>query len=122
MGIHKFDERRQPVVRHLNVAVQQQIVFGINLRQGLVVAIGKAPVFFKEDELHLGVVCTQQLYRVIVRGVVGNNDSSLFARILQDAGQILAQHLRAVPVQDDDGKLHAISDLRFQLSMRCGHD
>ena len=104
VAVHEGQQGRQPVGRHLDVAVQQQVVLRVDLRQRLVVAVGETPVFLQHDEPTLGKLRLQQRQAVVGRSVVSHIDVGLAARVLQHAGQILAQHRCAVPVEYDDGK------------------
>ena len=117
VGVHELQERRQPVGRHLDVAVEQQVVLGIDLAQRLVVTLGKAPVLAEHDERHLGELRVHQLQRVVGRRIVGHDDGGLVARVLNHRGQVLPQHRRSIPVEYDYGQfLHffiSISSFNF---------
>ena len=102
MHVHKLYHRRQPVVRHLDVRVQQQVVFGINLLQGLVIAVGKAPVLVQHDELALRELPPEQFQRLVGGRIIGHIYRRLVARIVQHGRQILSEHLGPVPVQYDN--------------------
>ena len=102
MDIHKLYQGCQPMVRHFYIRIQQQIIFGINLCQCLVIAFGKTPVLFQQDSLALRKLALQQIHRLIRRGIVSHIHYSLVTRVIQNGGQILGQHLSSVPVQYDN--------------------
>ena len=110
VNIHKLDERGEPMVSDLNIAIEQQIVFGINLLQSLVIPLGKAPVLLKSDDLTLGECCGKQRQGIVGRGIVCHKDGGFVARILQDGGQILMEHLLSVPIQYDNSKFHLMDN------------
>ena len=102
MAVHILNHRRQPVVRHLDVRVQQQIVLRLDLPQGLVVTLGETPVLVELDQPDLWEMLSEQCQRAVRRGIVGHIDRRLVPRIAQHGGQILPEHLLPVPVQYDD--------------------
>ena len=120
MHIHKLNQRRQPMVRDLDIRVQQQIVFGLNLRQCLVVTLGKAPILFQQNQFALRKLTTQQVERIVCRRIVSHIDRRLVARVIKHRGQILFKHLSPVPVQYNDCYLiHLpLSTINYQLAKR----
>ena len=89
------------MVGHLNIAVQQQIVFSINL----VVAFSKTPVLIElNDPALFTETGIEQFQRDVGRGIVSHIDRCFITRILQDVWQVLLQHLGTVPVEYDYGK------------------
>ena len=88
------------VSQFLDIAVQQQIVFGIYLGKGFVITVGKAPVALENDEFYFWKGGLEQFDALVCRCIIGHIDLGLVARILEHGGQILAKHVGAIPVQN----------------------
>jgi len=102
VSLHVVEQRIEPPLRSAHVAVEQHRV-GIHRGvDGLVVASRKTVVLVKREDLYVGELVAQHVQAVVVAPIVGHNDvghSGIGAR--DDRGQITAQQLRAVPVEDD---------------------
>ena len=102
MSIQILDQGRQPVMRHLDIRVQQHKVFRLNLSQRLVVAIGKSPIPVHDDLLHLRKMLRKHCQGVVSRGIVSHIHGCLVAGILKHRRQILLHHAASIPIQDYD--------------------
>ena len=100
MTVEELDHRRQPVVRHLDIRIQQQIILRVDLFEGLVIPLGKTPVLLQQNQLHLREMLTEQLQRIVGRSIVSHIHRRLLTGIQQHRWQILLQHPTAIPVQD----------------------
>ena len=60
MAVHELDERSEPVMSHLHIAVQENIILCLYLLQRTVVALGKAEVLLQHDGLDMGKLSLQE--------------------------------------------------------------
>ena len=60
MAVHELDERSEPVMSHLHIAVQENIILRLYLLQRTVVALGKAEVLLQHDGLDVGKLSLQE--------------------------------------------------------------
>ena len=77
MAVHKFHQRRKPVVGHLYIGVEQHIVFRLYVGESLIISVGKTPVLLQHYQRHVGMVLSQPFHGVVGRRVVGNNDRGI---------------------------------------------
>ena len=120
IGVHEFDERREPLMSHFDIRVEQHEVFGLNLCQGAVVALGEAPVSVKGDGATVGEMLCQEGERVVGRGIVGYDDVGLIARVAHHRGEESFEHLSSVPVKYHNGYFrHGALRLRGDGTEKC---
>ena len=64
------------MVSHLYIAIQQQVIIGLNLFQRTVISLGKTIVLIQENRLATLEFVVNQLHGIICRSIVSNvNDS-----------------------------------------------
>ena len=86
------------MMRNLHIAIQEHIIFCINLLQGTVIAFSKAEILLQHDGLHLRKLSLQKVHRTIRRRIVCHPDFSILTGIFDDIRKILCQHLLTIPV------------------------
>ena len=101
VGSEIAGERSEPTGSDLHIAVEQHHIVGLHLRQGAVVAFGKAVVGIEADQADLGKFAAEQVNGVIRRGIVGHDDACI-VRIANNRGQELTEHTAPVPIEYDD--------------------
>ena len=106
--LHVIEHRPQPACFHADIAVEQQAEVALHLSDGFVVAFGKAVVAVEDKCADAGKLLGHQFERAIAAAIVGHDNLRL-GRVLDDGRQEATQHLFAVPIQYDDGQLHANS-------------
>ena len=70
MGIHKVQRFLDGVLSHNGIRVQQQDIVAVRLSDSNIVGTSKADIVVTGDELYLGELFLNHLYRVIVRVVI----------------------------------------------------
>ena len=115
--VHILLQRREPVVCHLHVGVEQHIVVGLYLSQRTVVAVGKAVVAVEHERLHFRELLCEHLHRIVGRGIVGHPYLRVVARVFQHGGQEALHHLPPIPVQYDDCCLHCLNHLFLYVGL-----
>ena len=102
MKVHIFHHRSQPAGSNFNVAVEQYRIFGINLFESLVVAVGKAVIPIQTNQTDCWKLLLQYAAGVIGRPVVRYaHFYPLTSRTSQHGRQKATKHFGSVPVQDD---------------------
>ena len=64
-ALHEFKHRREPVVRHLDITVQEDIIVGLDLAQRTVIAASKTIVLIEEQRLHLWELLLKHLHGTV---------------------------------------------------------
>lgn len=110
MFLHKADEWLEPPFAHLYVGVQEHVVVGVNLLEGPVVAACEAVVLVELDPAYAGIVLLQPFQRAVGGSVVGYHYEGPFVTgAFDEGGEILPEHLQAVPVENDNSGIHRAS-------------
>ena len=73
MHIHIAYQRQEPILGHLHIRVEQNIVFGLDLTKSHIVTLGKAPVLFQADKRNLRELTLHHLHGVILGVIIGHN-------------------------------------------------
>ena len=98
MRIQQFYHRCQPMVRHLDIGIQQQVILGLDLLQRPIIPFRKTPVLVQLYQSDLRIFRPKQRQRVVCRGIIRHIHRGLVLGILQHRRQILIEHLPPVPV------------------------
>ena len=102
IGVQSLNQPIAPPLGYLNVRIEQDIIFGIDLRQRSVVALGKAVVAIQAHNLDLGKRLSNIFERRIGRAVIGHNHPILGHRRTHNARQVTLQMGATIPIQYDD--------------------
>ena len=113
VGIHVLYERKEPTGSDLYVGVEQHGILGINLLEGVVIAIGNAVVMVENDGAHRGERIGKQSQRTVGRAIVGDIHHGLAHGggqhgMLHHGGEKLTEHLLTIPVENYDCDFHEL--------------
>ena len=101
--------------RAFHIAIEQNVIVGIHLLQGSVVALGKSVVLVQKDQLQGGILLPEKCHRIVGGSVVGHNHPSSFA--VGDYGrEETLQHRAAVPVEYDDSYAFHLLGIKIGIS------
>ena len=103
VAIHEGLDGGDPARGDLDVVVEEDVVVGVDLGEGAIVAFGEAVVAVEEDEWEGGVVATEEGDAVVGGAVVGDEDLGMGRAAGGDGGEEALEHVAAVPVEYDDG-------------------
>ena len=103
LRFHRFDERRQPARRHLDVVVEQADVVARRVRDRLVVAPAEQPVLRVPHHVHGGERRGDPFGRAVRRRVVREDDLEVGVVRGDDGREALPEERQRVPTHDDDG-------------------
>ena len=82
MYIHKLDKGCQPMMGHLNIRVEQQIILCVYLFQRFIVAFSKSPVFIKRNGSARWKLAGKHSERLVCRGIICHIDYSFILGVL----------------------------------------
>ena len=112
VGVHPGYQGLQPVFRHLDIGIDEDIILGFHLCEGAVVAPGEPIVLVQPDLPDGGKFLEEHLQGAVRRGAVGHDDFCVQPlRGGDEPGQEGLQVSLGVPVQYDDGGLHALQSM-----------
>jgi hypothetical protein len=103
VAFHHFKYRRDPVLGHPDIRIEQDVIIGFDLPQREVIPRGKAMVFAEPDYPQTRMMFLQILNGAICRGIVGNDNFRVILTEFNDPRKEFLKELLPVPVQYDDG-------------------
>jgi hypothetical protein len=123
MGIHVGEHRRQRILQHFGIRVQEEDVTTLCQRQALVVAAREAAILRQGDHFHFGIITREQLQRsklfaealqsrinALTTDFVNRDDPYQRAQIAQQRQEALAELDRVT--RDIDNYSKAVDDLQ----------
>ena len=113
---HKPQHRLNPIRRHFDIRIQQEIILSINLLQSFVISVSETIILIQFDNTHIWKIAIQQLKRIVTRSIVCHKDNTIGDKIGLQYGQEAFQHIPPIPIQYNNGYFHINSAFRADLS------